>query len=94
MGTGWLLFWAILLSAVTLYTQLLVPRFTRSRFVWPLRVTLMLIGVAVGYTFASTPSFTSDEPHVLLILLIGVGLVHAPAGAILALKRARGSARS
>lgn len=94
MGTGWLLCLAILLCGVTLYTQWQVPRFTRSPFVWPLRLALMAVGLAVGYTFASTPSLTSDEPHVLLVVLIGVGLVHAPAGAILALKRARGSARS
>lgn len=94
MGTGWLLLWALLLSGATAYTQLHVPNFTREPLVWPLRVALMVIGLAVGYTFASMPSLTSEEPHVLLILLIGVGLVHAPAAAILALKRARGSTKS
>lgn len=94
MGYGWLLICAALLSGVTAYAQMQIPRFTRPPFVWPLRLTLMGIGVAVGYAFASAPSLTTDEPHLLLVVLIGVGLVHAPAAAILALKRARGSARS
>ena len=55
------------------------------------RGVLALVGIALGYVFAS---YAPGGPLAVLAFAEGIGLAHFPAAMILFMKRARGEARS
>ena len=89
MNLWWMTFLAGALLAVAGYAQYQLERFTAGRGkTWLARTTLMIVGIAFGFTLART---SASVPGAAALFLIGVGLVHLPAAFILFLKRERGS---
>lgn len=81
-----------LLTAVVCYVHYEIPHFTLGRARREAaHGILLVVGLAFGAVCAWLP-----EPSVprWLALAAGFGLVHLPAGAILMIKRMRGSAKS
>jgi hypothetical protein len=86
-------FAVVALSAiVVLYAHFAIPRFTRG---WVKREAahgiLLAVGIAFGLTCAYTPGLSVPR---WVAFAAGFGLVHAPAAAILFIKRLRGSGPS
>jgi hypothetical protein len=74
---------AVLLTAVAMAVHTALPRFARTR---PLFAHALLAGTgiacgAIGFLF-----YSDDPSRAVLSALIGFGVVHVPAGFILALK--------
>jgi hypothetical protein len=84
---------AFLLLALAAYAQLQIPRFTsRSGNAILSRAALAITGTGLGFVAAMV--YPGDPSRALLAFLIGFGIVHFPAAAILFVKRARHSGRS
>lgn len=81
---------ALLAAGIALYVQLHLAKFIRKPLaLFVTRALLLVLGTTVGVML----------PHLMHAdglpgLLVGLGLVHAPAGAILLLKGWRGEGRS
>lgn len=90
----WMTVIAVLLLAVAAYAQYRIPSHTAgtARIVLT-RVTLIAVGLAVGYVAARN---YADAPGLVLVLifLTGFGLVHLPAAVVLFIKRQRGSGKT
>ena len=79
---------ALALLAVAAFAQWTIPQFTRgTRNAWALRLLLIVLGLAVGYTLVRVNGATADS--VLPLFLLGFGLVHVPPAIVLLLKRWR-----
>lgn len=82
---------ALLLLAVAVHAQRMIPHFTAgARAILLARAVLLAVGVLFGVVMAR--STTGLEW--LLTVAIGFGAVHVPAAVVLAIKRARGERRS
>lgn len=80
---------AVLLAAAA-YAQSHIPRFTaNARNVTIARLTLLVVGVALGYVSATVYPLTGLAA--VLAFLSGFGAVHVPAAFILLIKRGRGA---
>ena len=84
---------ALLLLAVPVYAQWQLPRYTRvTGTMWLVRITLIVVGAAVGYSIVGQTQRPGSEA--VALFLIGFALVHAPAAIVLFLKNLRGEGRS
>jgi hypothetical protein len=82
-----------ILLFVAAYAQWQTASFVRGESrALALRLLLVLLGTAVGIVAGRTWSGSSVEPGTMF--LIGFGLVHVPAAAILFLKHHRGEGQS
>ena len=83
---------AALFLAVTLYAQARLADFTDTPGkLWTVRSVLIAIGVGCGYVGAA---MYQDPVAQVLAFLIGFGVVHLPASAIVLMKGLRGEGPS
>jgi hypothetical protein len=83
---------AALMGAVVCYAHYEIPHFTSGS---ARRRIAHLVLIAVGIAFGAMGAYTLDLPLPRwLVFLLGFGIVHVPAAAILAIKRRGGAGMS
>jgi hypothetical protein len=94
METSWLIALAVVTLSLAAYAQARLPAHTAGaeKIAWT-RGILIVVGIGVGYVGAHMYG-RPFGPQAALAFVIGFGLAHVPAAAILFLKRHSGAGRS